>query len=273
MSNCSKYEELISCMIDGELTQAEENELMEHIAQCPSCRSLYKTYKEAFGSFDNVMVEPPAELKENIMAAVLKSGETYAPVNTGAEKATQKKGSSRVCFKYAAIAACFAIVVFSMRAVADRAHEYAADEPGSDSATNDAITDTPAESPASDDFFSDTTGNGSPAGDGGVDGIESDLAEEPVEEPADDIVEPGYDVPEESEPGDIATSSEPGICVIFIYGDLPDILSDADMIDNGDGSFTIYVAPDTAATLMDMGYEYSVPPDQSISEYIVKIWP
>ena len=41
MEHCENYTALISAAVDGELTEAEREELMDHLAQCPGCREVY----------------------------------------------------------------------------------------------------------------------------------------------------------------------------------------------------------------------------------------
>lgn len=41
MTDCEKCREMISCLLDGELSQAEQSFVREHIAACPECRSVY----------------------------------------------------------------------------------------------------------------------------------------------------------------------------------------------------------------------------------------
>jgi len=45
MDNCEKYLEMISAMLDDELSQAEKAELMAHIAECNDCRKAYDAFK------------------------------------------------------------------------------------------------------------------------------------------------------------------------------------------------------------------------------------
>ena len=37
---CDRYFELLSARLDGALTQSEERELEEHMANCPECRTV-----------------------------------------------------------------------------------------------------------------------------------------------------------------------------------------------------------------------------------------
>ena len=44
MTDCEKCREMISCLLDGELSQAEQSFVREHIAACPECRSVYDAF-------------------------------------------------------------------------------------------------------------------------------------------------------------------------------------------------------------------------------------
>lgn len=46
MIDCEKCREMISCLLDGELSQAEQSLVREHIASCPECRSVYDAFRQ-----------------------------------------------------------------------------------------------------------------------------------------------------------------------------------------------------------------------------------
>ena len=41
MTDCEKCREMISCLLAGELSDAQRSLVREHIAGCPECRSVY----------------------------------------------------------------------------------------------------------------------------------------------------------------------------------------------------------------------------------------
>jgi len=99
MTVCEKYQELISGMLDGELTEAEYTAVQAHIALCDRCRAMY----EAFMELDAVLAEAeevPAALHENIMTGVKSA-------------AVAKKRSGKIYYfrRAAAAAACLVLVV------------------------------------------------------------------------------------------------------------------------------------------------------------------
>ena len=99
MSNCEKYLEMISAMVDGELTAEQEVELRTHIDQCGECAKVY----DAFMSISNVLaddlVAPPETLAKGIMYKI---------------NLNKKGGAARrfAIGRYTAIAACLALVLF-----------------------------------------------------------------------------------------------------------------------------------------------------------------
>lgn len=97
MINCDECRELISCMIDDELSEQQERLVREHIADCPECRRVY----EAFCTVSEQMrrTEPlPDGLHEKIMSGI---------------KAKPKKKARIVWLKALSAAACLALVIFA----------------------------------------------------------------------------------------------------------------------------------------------------------------
>ena len=69
MIDCEKCREMISCLLDDELSQAEQSLVREHIASCPECRSVY----DAFSAVSEQMHEEeplPDGLHEKIMSGI-----------------------------------------------------------------------------------------------------------------------------------------------------------------------------------------------------------
>ena len=97
MTDCEKCREMISCLIDGELSQAEQSFVREHIAACPECRSVYDAFSVVSAQLHEE--EPlPDGLHEKIMSGI---------------KAKPKKKTGIVWIKYLSVAACLALVIFA----------------------------------------------------------------------------------------------------------------------------------------------------------------
>lgn len=89
--------ELISLLIDGELTDAESTGVREHIASCPECRRVY----EAFSTVSQSLREPedvPEGLHEDIMSGIRRS---------------QEKHPRALRIRWLAAAACLALVLLA----------------------------------------------------------------------------------------------------------------------------------------------------------------
>lgn len=69
MKDCEHWQEMMSCMIDGELDKAELEALKTHIAGCPECAALF----EAFSSVSTELgklEEPPESVAPRVMYAI-----------------------------------------------------------------------------------------------------------------------------------------------------------------------------------------------------------
>lgn len=70
MLDCEQALELISAKLDGALTAEESAQLEEHLAACPACRALLADFEELHMELPRLAAQPPADLKDNIMAEV-----------------------------------------------------------------------------------------------------------------------------------------------------------------------------------------------------------
>ena len=97
MIDCEKCREMISCLLDDELSDAERSLVREHIEHCPECQSVY----DAFCAISEQMRKPeplPDGLHEKIMSGI---------------GAKPKKKTGIVRIKYLSAAACVALVIFA----------------------------------------------------------------------------------------------------------------------------------------------------------------
>ena len=101
MSGCVDYLEKISCMIDGELSPEDSLSVCAHLDVCQDCRRVYDAF---IGITDNLagdFVPAPESLVKNVMREIkIENGEK------------QKKPRFNVG-RFAAIAACAAIIIFA----------------------------------------------------------------------------------------------------------------------------------------------------------------
>ena len=70
MSDCERYEALISELIDGELSAEEETEVREHMAHCAACAAMYEAFSATGEALRADASDVPATLHSGIMAKV-----------------------------------------------------------------------------------------------------------------------------------------------------------------------------------------------------------
>ncbi len=101
MTECSQYQELISRMLDGDMSEQERERLHAHVSECADCRRALDAFTMLKGIMAEDLDEPPAELASAVMEQVLRE-----PVSI------EKKRNLRVG-RYVALAAGLAIIVFA----------------------------------------------------------------------------------------------------------------------------------------------------------------
>lgn len=92
--NCEKALEQLSAMLDGELGDAEELALREHLAACPTCQAVFETMRDIDAAIAEAQLEPPAALRENVMREV----------RTGSRRQSKRRVTVAVIGTAAAIA-------------------------------------------------------------------------------------------------------------------------------------------------------------------------
>ncbi len=73
MKDCAYYQELISRLIDREITPEEGEELAAHARECEECRSVYTAFVSLSEVIASDLVDPPEELSETVMAEIRRS--------------------------------------------------------------------------------------------------------------------------------------------------------------------------------------------------------
>ncbi len=68
MTDCEKYQELISRMLDDDLSKEERDDLAEHVKRCPDCAAVYVAFRSLSESVGGGLEEVPHELHEKIMS-------------------------------------------------------------------------------------------------------------------------------------------------------------------------------------------------------------
>ena len=70
MSQCEIYQELISRMVDGDLSAREEADLARHIETCPDCAALFHAFSAISDQIGEDLEESPFDLRDNVMAEI-----------------------------------------------------------------------------------------------------------------------------------------------------------------------------------------------------------
>ncbi|MDP4110201.1 MAG: anti-sigma factor [Bacillota bacterium] len=70
MKTCVDYAEKLALFYDGELSEAEKEEVLRHAEECPECSRLLKAYKMIFEEAESLEIPPPESLHGRIMKAV-----------------------------------------------------------------------------------------------------------------------------------------------------------------------------------------------------------
>lgn len=99
MSSCEYYQELISRLVDDELSAEEQAVLVSHLEHCPDCAALVQAFQSISGVIAEDLAEPPEALSENVMAELRRE---------------ELKIKNRKTFRWKgplATAACLAVVI------------------------------------------------------------------------------------------------------------------------------------------------------------------
>ena len=110
MRTCAEYQELISAMLDGELTAEETAEVEAHVAVCGECKAMY----EAFAAVSGMeAAEVPDTLHEAVMTKV-----------TAAQKAFKTQNNLVRLRPILTTAACLVVIVGTLFAVRTGFHRH-----------------------------------------------------------------------------------------------------------------------------------------------------
>ncbi len=73
MKDCAYYQELISRLVDREITPEQGEELAAHARECEECRAVYAAFSSLSELIGDELVDPPVQLRENVMAEIRRS--------------------------------------------------------------------------------------------------------------------------------------------------------------------------------------------------------
>jgi hypothetical protein len=100
VKDCAYYQELISRLVDREITPEEGEELAAHARECEECRAVYTAFVSLSDALCAELVDPPEELAENVMAEIRR-----------AELWKQNRRPRRQIRRWAALAAGAVLVI------------------------------------------------------------------------------------------------------------------------------------------------------------------
>ena len=110
MTECERYQELISRMADEELTKSERAALSAHMEHCSQCNAMYAVFSNLSEIIGQDTEPLPEGLHENIMADIRRSAIKQRNINERRRFAIPKPFRNVV-----AAAACAAVVIFAAK--------------------------------------------------------------------------------------------------------------------------------------------------------------
>lgn len=217
MTNCDKYFERISCLIDGELSEEDRANTEKHLQSCPSCRSLYEVFQNISIETKDSLMEPPEELLQGVRYRMNQLENNTLDTPHVISGKTKKKKSMFVA-RYTALAACLALILLTVPRLGNLGC--------STSTTYDASV----------------SENGMVSECSIADGDERMTAEADSADLLQDDTTSVDDAPTEY------------YATFMITGALPDVLLAYDRESVGNGSYNIYITIETAQRLIEEGY-------------------
>ena len=100
MRTCEEYREMISRLLDEDLSAEERSELERHAASCPDCAAVLAAFRSLSEAIADDPAEPPEGLHENIMADVRR-------------EAIRRRQAPKRVRSFLALAACAALVILA----------------------------------------------------------------------------------------------------------------------------------------------------------------
>ncbi len=250
MADCRKYKEMISAYADGELSSYDEIELQRHLEECAPCRSLLSLYKSITGAAADILVEPPESFTENVMnkiKAMPKSEEAIKPTTK-----KPKKSLRPVIISFVAAAACLTLAFIASPALFGLGMSNTASTMPMASASAAYGAETQE---AALDYSSDAVAKSAENGDTGT--AVEDGAGTASEAPMTITAASEMPQPTASEAPSLTASGRDDeaklqdyYAIIYVEGQLPDVLNNESMINNTDGTFSMEIAVETANRLI-----------------------
>ena len=143
----SAYQEMLSALLDGELSDAERETALAHMDGCADCRAYFdelSALRAALGDLDEF--DAPEGFAAGVMARLRAGDGAIAPLRADNTTKTVKKHFSR--HGYAALAACAAVVLLAVYALPNTLRMGSMG--GGNNASNSAVYASPSTTGAAD---------------------------------------------------------------------------------------------------------------------------
>lgn len=79
MKTCEAFAENLALYLDGFLTKEQQEELLQHVEECPVCARQLEAYRILLHEAEDLCVDPPASMHQNIMEAVAATKQIKMP--------------------------------------------------------------------------------------------------------------------------------------------------------------------------------------------------
>lgn len=86
MTECEEFILLMNLQLDGELSKLEEERLLDHLASCEDCASLYQDLSRIQETLSGFSGDPPADLSQRIMEQIREAVPERAGVSSPKRK-------------------------------------------------------------------------------------------------------------------------------------------------------------------------------------------
>lgn len=79
MKTCEAFAENLALYLDGLLTNEQQEELLQHIEECPACARQLEVYRILLHEVEDLRVDPPASMHQTILEAVAAAKQIQMP--------------------------------------------------------------------------------------------------------------------------------------------------------------------------------------------------
>lgn len=160
--DCTRYEELMSAVLDGGLSARERRELDRHLAECPACAALFGELREQCAALRELDCSFPDGLHDQILENLPEQDAVSAKAPVRKTFRWRRWGAAAACLVLVTVAAVRALPMLSARSC-ESAPTDMAEGPTADGAADGDMFDEDGELPAGDRFGSYVGSGGAPA--------------------------------------------------------------------------------------------------------------